>query len=367
MEPKLTPHAQQALSNSRDEAIRLKNGAIGVEHLFLGILREKDCSAVQMLLNMEVDLHSIKSRIETTIGQMDSDIRYNSDSEIPMLRQCEKILRLSFLESTRLKSKEIHTIHILLAILQEKDNLVSHLLNQQNVNLDSCFKYLKQQGSLPPSTPSTDFNTPLPDFRAQTSEDDNDDPYADPDDDTPHPSGRYSSSNNPKSDGKTPALENFGRDLTQLAHEGKLDPIVGREKELERIAQILSRRKKNNPVLIGEPGVGKSAIAEGLAIRIVEGRVPRTLFDKRVISLDLASLVAGTKYRGQFEERMKAVLNELEKNPDIILFIDEIHTIVGAGSASGSLDASNMFKPALARGEIQCIGTTTLDGRCRFG
>jgi ATP-dependent Clp protease ATP-binding subunit ClpC len=366
MEPKLTPHAQQALSNSRDEAIRLKNGAIGVEHLFLGILREKDCSAVQMLLNMEVDLHSIKSRIETTIGQMDSDIRYNSDSEIPMLRQCEKILRLSFLESTRLKSKEIHTIHILLAILQEKDNLVSHLLNQQNVNLDSCFKYLKQQGSLPPSTPSTDFNTPLPDFRAQTSEDDNDDPYADPDDDTPHPSGRYSSSNNPKSDGKTPALENFGRDLTQLAHEGKLDPIVGREKELERIAQILSRRKKNNPVLIGEPGVGKSAIAEGLAIRIVEGRVPRTLFDKRVISLDLASLVAGTKYRGQFEERMKAVLNELEKNPDIILFIDEIHTIVGAGSASGSLDASNMFKPALARGEIQCIGTTTLDEYRQF-
>ena len=366
MEPKLTPHAQQALSNSRDEAIRLKNGAIGVEHLFLGILREKDCSAVQMLLNMEVDLHSIKSRIETTIGQMDSDIRYNSDSEIPMLRQCEKILRLSFLESTRLKSKEIHTIHILLAILQEKDNLVSHLLNQQNVNLDSCFKYLKQQGSLPPSTPSTDFNTPLPDFRAQTSEDDNDDPYADPDDDTPHPSGRYSSSNNPKSDGKTPALENFGRDLTQLAHEGKLDPIVGREKELERIAQILSRRKKNNPVLIGEPGVGKSAIAEGLAIRIVEGRVPRTLFNKRVISLDLASLVAGTKYRGQFEERMKAVLNELEKNPDIILFIDEIHTIVGAGSASGSLDASNMFKPALARGEIQCIGTTTLDEYRQF-
>lgn len=366
MEPKLTPHAQQALSNSRDEAIRLKNGAIGVEHLFLGILREKDSSAVQMLLNMEVDLHSIKSRIETTIGQMDSDIRYNSDSEIPMLRQCEKILRLSFLESTRLKSKEIHTIHILLAILQEKDNLVSHLLNQQGVNLDTCFKYLKQQGSLPPSTPSTDFNTPLPDFRAQTSEDDNDDPYADPDDDTPHPSGRYSSSNNPKSDGKTPALENFGRDLTQLAHEGKLDPIVGREKELERIAQILSRRKKNNPVLIGEPGVGKSAIAEGLAIRIVEGRVPRTLFDKRVISLDLASLVAGTKYRGQFEERMKAVLNELEKNPDIILFIDEIHTIVGAGSASGSLDASNMFKPALARGEIQCIGTTTLDEYRQF-
>ena len=362
MEPKLTKHAQQALTNSRDEAIRLKNGAIGVEHLFLGILRENDCSAVQMLQALEVDLPAIRARIESAVGQMDSDVRYSSDSEIPMLRQCEKILRLSFLESTRLKSHEIHTIHILFAILQEKENLVAQLLMQQGINLDKCVKYLKQQGTLPSSASETDYTTPLPDFRAQTSEDDNDDPYADPEDeDSPRSANRYTATSNNKSESKTPALENFGRDLTQLAHEGKLDPIVGREKELERIAQILSRRKKNNPILIGEPGVGKSAIAEGLAIRIVECRVPRTLFDKRVISLDLASLVAGTKYRGQFEERMKAVLNELEKNPDIILFIDEIHTIVGAGSASGSLDASNMFKPALARGEIQCIGTTTLD------
>ncbi len=340
----------------------MKNGAIGVEHLFLGIIRENDCSAMQMLQTLGADLHAIRQYIESAVGQIDSDVRYTSDSEIPMLRQCEKILRLSFLESTRLKSKEIHTVHILLAMLQEKENLVAQLLVQQGITLEKCIKYLKQQGTLPSSTPDTDFTTPLPDFRAQTSEDDNDDPYADPEDDeTPRPTGRQGTSNSTKSDSKTPALENFGRDLTQLAIDGKLDPIVGREKELERIAQILSRRKKNNPILIGEPGVGKSAIAEGLATRIVEGHVPRTLFDKRVISLDLASLVAGTKYRGQFEERMKAILNELEKNPDIILFIDEIHTIVGAGSASGSLDASNMFKPALARGEIQCIGTTTLD------
>ena len=361
MEPKLTTHAQRAITNSRDEAIRLKNGAIGVEHLFLGIMREGDCSAVATLTQMGVDLPAVKSRIESTVGQIDSDIRYSLDSEIPMLRQSEKILRLSFLESTRLKSAEIHTVHILLAILQEKENLVAQILKQYNVDFDSCIKHLKEQGSLPPSSSQNDFSSPLPDFRSQTSEDDNDDPYADPDDDTPGTGSRYSAASGSKSDSKTPALENFGRDLTLLAQQGKLDPIVGRERELERIAQILSRRKKNNPILIGEPGVGKSAIAEGLALRIVDGRVPRTLFDKRVISLDLASLVAGTKYRGQFEERMKAVINELERNPDIIIFIDEIHTIVGAGSASGSLDASNMFKPALARGEIQCIGTTTLD------
>ena len=361
MDPKLTEHAAKVISNSRDEAIRLKNGAIGVEHLFLGILREKECSAVQMLEYLEADLPALKSRIESTIGQIDSDIRYSSDSEIPMLRQSEKVLRLSFLESTRMKSKLIHTVHILLAILQEKENLVAQLLNQQGINMEKCVKYLKEQGALPPSAPESDFTTNPLDFKSQTSEDGNDDPYADPEEEAPRMAGRIYSSNNSKSDSKTPALENFGRDLTQLAQEGRLDPIVGRERELERIAQILSRRKKNNPILIGEPGVGKSAIAEGLATRIVEGRVPRTLFGKRVISLDLASLVAGTKYRGQFEERMKAILNELEKNPDIIIFIDEIHTIVGAGSASGSLDASNMFKPALAKGEIQCIGTTTLD------
>ena len=362
MEPKLTKHAQQSLSNSRDEAIRLKNGAIGAEHLFLGILREEESSTVKMLRQMEVDIQAVKSRIEGIVGQLDSDIRYSMDSEIPMLRQTEKILRLSFLESTRLKSKEIHTIHMLLAMLQEGENTVSQVLQQFGVDHKKCIEYLQRIGDLPSSVSPSDFAAPLPDFRSQTSEDDDYDPYADPDDDNlRRPGGAFNTGSAPKSENKTPALENFGRDLTRMAREGKLDPIVGRERELERIAQILSRRKKNNPILIGEPGVGKSAIAEGLALRIVEGRVPRTLYDKRVISLDLASLVAGTKYRGQFEERMKAVLNELEKNPDIIIFIDEIHTIVGAGSASGSLDASNMFKPALARGEIQCIGTTTLD------
>ncbi len=362
MEPRLTEHAKQAIANSRDEAIRLKNGAIGAEHLFLGILREEESSTVKMLRQMEVDIQAVKSRIEGIVGQLDSDIRYSMDSEIPMLRQTEKILRLSFLESTRLKSKEIHTIHMLLAMLQEGENTVSQVLQQFGIDHKKCIEYLQRIGDLPSSVSPSDFAAPLPDFRSQTSEDDNDDPYADPDDDNlRRPGGAFNTGSAPKSENKTPALENFGRDLTRMAREGKLDPIVGRERELERIAQILSRRKKNNPILIGEPGVGKSAIAEGLALRIVEGRVPRTLYDKRVISLDLASLVAGTKYRGQFEERMKAVLNELEKNPDIIIFIDEIHTIVGAGSASGSLDASNMFKPALARGEIQCIGTTTLD------
>ncbi len=357
MEPRLTNHVKQAITNSRDEAIRLKNGAIGVEHLFLAIIRIEDCSAVSLLNQMELDFSAIKSRIEGAVGQIDSAIKYSDDSEIPMLRQTEKILRLSFLESTRLKSKEIHTVHILLAILQEGENLISQFLKSANIDHDRCVKFLRQQGNLPDEPEAA---SPLPDFRDQTSEDDNDEPYADPDIEPIRPSYNMGG-NNAKSENKTPALENFGRDLTKLAREGKLDPVVGREKELERIAQVLSRRKKNNPILIGEPGVGKSAIAEGLALRIVEGRVPRTLYDKRVVSLDLASLVAGTKYRGQFEERMKAVINELEKNPDIIIFIDEIHTIVGAGSASGSLDASNMFKPALARGEIQCIGTTTLD------
>ena len=363
MEPRLSEHAKQAIANSRDEAIRLKNGAIGVEHLFLGILREEGSSTVQILTQMNVDLAAVKSRIESLVGQMDSDIRYSMDSEIPMLRQTEKILRLSFLESSRLKSKEIHTIHMFLAMLQDGENTVAQVLKTFDVDHNKCIEQLQRNGNIPPSMSPQDFNSPLPDFRAQTSEDDNDDAYADPDDDQlRRPGGAFGQQGStPKSENKTPALENFGRDLTRMAREGKLDPIVGRERELERIAQILSRRKKNNPILIGEPGVGKSAIAEGLALRIVEGRVPRTLYDKRVISLDLASLVAGTKYRGQFEERMKAVLNELEKNPDIIIFIDEIHTIVGAGSASGSLDASNMFKPALARGEIQCIGTTTLD------
>lgn len=348
MEARLSQNVKNAVANSRDEAIRLKNSSIGVEHLFLGILREKECSAVMYLATLDVDIAAIKKQIENKIGQPDSDVRFSDDSQIPMLRQAEKVLRLSYLESTKLKAKEIKTEHLILAILKEESNLVAQLLIKEGFTYEALYKLI--ESSLP-----SDENVEEPnlDFSSQTSEDNNDNPYPDPTDETPK-------RHNP-ADSKTPALENFGRDLTESARAGKLDPIVGREKEIERIAQILSRRKKNNPILIGEPGVGKSSIAEGLAQRIVEGRVPMTLYNKRIITLDLGSLVAGTKYRGQFEERMKAILNELEKNRDIIIFIDEIHTIVGAGSASGSLDASNMFKPALARGELQCIGATTLD------
>ena len=348
MEARLSQNVKNAVANSRDEAIRLKNSSIGVEHLFLGILREKECSAVMYLATLDVDISAIKKQIENKIGQPDSDVRFSDDSQIPMLRQAEKVLRLSYLESTKLKAKEIKTEHLILAILKEESNLVAQLLIKEGFTYEALYKLI--ESSLP-----SDENVEEPnlDFSSQTSEDNNDNPYPDPTDETPK-------RHNP-ADSKTPALENFGRDRTESARAGKLDPIVGREKEIERIAQILSRRKKNNPILIGEPGVGKSSIAEGLAQRIVEGRVPMTLYNKRIITLDLGSLVAGTKYRGQFEERMKAILNELEKNRDIIIFIDEIHTIVGAGSASGSLDASNMFKPALARGELQCIGATTLD------
>lgn len=352
MEAKLSKNSKKVIADSRDEAIRLKNGHIGVEHLFLGVIRESECSAYKLLEMMGVDMGSMKSRIESAIGQQQSNITYSEESEIPMLKQTEKVLRLAFLESTKMKEGEIRTEHLVLAILMEGENVAARLLERDGINYNKFFSFLKKQRGN-----TEDDKSKIDDYEAKfdlnDEEGEDDYPYANPDSE----SNRSENTKN----GKTPALENFGRDLTKAAEEGRLDPIVGRAKELERIAQILSRRKKNNPVLIGEPGVGKSAIAEGLAQRIVEGRVPRTLYNKRVISLDLASLVAGTKYRGQFEERMKAILSELERNHNIIIFIDEIHTIVGAGSASGSLDASNMFKPALARGEIQCIGATTLD------
>ncbi len=348
MEANLSENTRKAISFSRDEAIRMKNGGIGVEHLFLGIARIPECSAVAMLKSLGVDTAQLREQLERQVSQAQADIRYAEDSEIPMLRQTEKVLRLSYLESIKLKSPEIRTEHLVLAMLQEGDNLVANLLGKSGVDYDRFSKIVKGDSSVEPGQ--------MPDFSMQSSDDDNDDPFADP----MMESGKPNAAGG-KSKSGTPALDNFGRDLTKLAEEGKLDPIVGRTRELERIAQILSRRKKNNPILIGESGVGKSAIAEGLAIRMAEGKVPRTLFGKRLLSLDLASLVAGTKYRGQFEERMKAVIGELEKHPEIVIFIDEIHTIVGAGSASGSLDASNMFKPALARGVIQCIGTTTLD------
>ena len=349
MEANLSENTKKAVGFSRDEAIRLKNGSIGVEHLFLGLTRLPDCSAFGMLTALGVDTAAMKETIEKHVGQSEADMRYSDDSEIPMLRQTEKVLRLSYLESIKMKSKEIKTEHLVLAILQEGDSLVANLLQKAGVNYDRFAKVVRANG---PATEPTE----LPDFSMQTSEDDNDDPFDDP---TQETAKRKPESGKGKSG--TPALDNFGRDLTKLASEGKLDPIVGRAKEMDRIAQILSRRKKNNPILIGESGVGKSAIAEGLALRIAEGNVPRTLYGKRLLSLDLAGMVAGTKYRGQFEERMKAIINELEQHPEIIIFIDEIHTIVGAGSAAGSLDASNMFKPALSRGAIQCIGTTTLD------
>ena len=352
MEAKLSKNSKKVISNSRDEAIRLKNGHIGVEHLFLGIVREPDCSAYKLLSDIGVNMPEMKSRIESAIGRQQANITYSEESEIPMLKQTEKVLRLAFLESTKMKAPEIKTEHLVLAILMEGENVAARLLDRDGVNYNKFFGLLKNSRDDEEGAGKQQGGSYEPHFEMGDDEED-DFPYANPESE---PQRNENSKN-----GKTPALENFGRDLTKAAEEGRLDPIVGRSRELERIAQILSRRKKNNPVLIGEPGVGKSAIAEGLAQRIVEGRVPRTLYHKRVISLDLASLVAGTKYRGQFEERMKAVLNELEHNPNIILFIDEIHTIVGAGSASGSLDASNMFKPALARGEIQCLGATTLD------
>ncbi len=348
MEANLSENMRNTVNFSKEEAIRLKNGAIAVEHLYLGMMRVGECSGLNMLAALGVDTIALKERIEKQISNADADIRYNADSEITMLRQTEKVLRLSYLESIKVKAKEIRTEHLIVAILQENDNLVANLLQKSGVDYERFSRLVRGNAQ--------DESGAMPDFTAQTSEDDNDDPFADP-----VREGERSKMKGEKGKSGTPALENFGRDLTKLAAEGKLDPIVGRQAELDRIAQILSRRKKNNPILIGESGVGKSAIAEGLALRMAQGQVPRTLHGKRLLSLDLASLVAGTKYRGQFEERMKAILTELEQHPEIMVFIDEIHTLVGAGSAAGSLDASNMFKPALARGAVQCIGTTTLD------
>ena len=353
MEPKFTEHAKNAISFSKDEAQRLNNSFVGIEHLFLGVLREDNSTAIRILQDLSVNLTEIRKEIESTVSTNDDIPRITNEANIHPLRQVEKVLRFSYLEAIKYKASLIGTEHLLLAIMNEKENLVSKLIERQGATYQTIAEEVKANAPIPDDD-NTHIQQPLSERRESFSdEDENDDDFA----------SQFSprKSESPTSSSKTPALENFGRDLTKAAEENKLDPIVGREKELERIAQILGRRKKNNPILIGEPGVGKSAIAEGLAIKIVERKVSRTLLNKRIISLDLASLVAGTKYRGQFEERMKAILNELEKNPDIILFIDEIHTIVGAGNATGSLDASNMFKPALARGEIQCIGATTFD------
>jgi len=348
MEAKFSQRVKDVLAFSREEAMRLGNDYIGIEHLMLGIIRDGEGIAIQLLSYLDVNLNEFKKSIENAIGK-NSAKSLKDTSNIPLVKQAEKALKITYLEAKLQKSDIIGTEHLLLAILKDEDNIVTKLLNNTEIN----YSVIKEQLSNIQNINDDDvkFN-PKDELPGGMS----DDPYEDE-------NKTYGSTGKKLTDikSKTPVLDNFGRDLTKAAEENKLDPIVGRTKELERIAQILSRRKKNNPILIGEPGVGKSAIAEGLAIRIVQRKVSRALFNKRIVTLDLASLVAGTKYRGQFEERMKAVLNELEKNQDIILFIDEIHTIVGAGNASGSLDASNMFKPALARGEIQCIGATTLD------
>ncbi|GBD07016.1 Negative regulator of genetic competence ClpC/MecB [bacterium HR21] len=324
MEGNFSQRMQEVIRLSREEALRLGHDYIGTEHLLLAILREGGGMAVRILRNLGVDLLRLQRAIEDNVRTYGGTLTIGN---IPLTKQAERVLKLSYLEARALKSDLIGTEHLLLALLREGDTIAAQILAHFNVSYDAARQELQNILSGRPSTPRSERMG-----RARPTE-------------------RV----------KTPVLDNFGRDLTKLALEGKLDPVIGREKEIERVAQVLSRRKKNNPVLIGEPGVGKTAIVEGLALRIVERKVPRVLLDKRIVTLDLAALVAGTKYRGQFEERVKAILNELEKARDVILFIDELHTLVGAGGASGSLDASNMFKPALARGEIQCIGATTLD------
>ncbi|MFC2101359.1 ATP-dependent Clp protease ATP-binding subunit [Bacteroidota bacterium] len=347
MEAKFSQRVKDVLVFSREEAQRLGNNYIGLEHLLLGIIREGEGLAVRILRNLGIDLIEIRKRIETSVAN--NTEKSISGDHLPLIKQAERALKITYLEAKIFNSELIGTEHLLLAILKDENNLVTKTFNGYGVNYSDVSEELKAI---------------LTNVREERPFLPKDILPKDDDDDEPEEGGKEFSSSTKRpseSKSKTPVLDNFGRDITRAAEEDRLDPIVGREQELQRIAQVLSRRKKNNPILIGEPGVGKSAIAEGLALRIVGRKVSRALFNKRIVSLDLASLVAGTKYRGQFEERMKAVLNELEKNPDIILFIDEIHTIVGAGNASGSLDASNMFKPALARGDLQCIGATTLD------
>lgn len=346
MEAKFSKRVKDVLTYSREEALRLGNDYIGLEHLFLGILREGEGMAIHLLSAFGLDLNEFKKVIEQSIIRNTQPNR--SIENIPLVKQAERTLKLTYLEAKLFNSEMIGTEHLLLAIMKDEDNIVTKNLAAKGISYDAVKDELRSILNIEDSPQKPDITDEIPGSSGE-EEGEEEKSYG----------NSVRKSSDPKS--KTPVLDNFGRDLTKLAEEKKLDPIVGREKELERIAQILSRRKKNNPILIGEPGVGKSAIAEGLAIKIIERKVSRALFNKRIYTLDLASLVAGTKYRGQFEERMKAVLNELEKNPDIILFIDEIHTIVGAGNASGSLDASNMFKPALSRGDIQCIGATTLD------
>ena len=349
MNNQFSQRVSDIITYSKEEANRLKNRYIGPEHLLLGMLRDGGGKAIEILQKLDIDLNRVKKRLEGFLKEIEDD-NLLPDADIPLSPMAAKILKMCILEARLLKSATADTEHVLLAILKDGNNLAATVLEEDNIDYKSVFEQLSMKAS--------------PNAGMGFTEDD------DEEEDEMNMSSRSSQSGSSQSSTQTaskkpsndtPVLDNFGMDMTRAAEEGRLDPVVGREREIERLAQILSRRKKNNPVLIGEPGVGKSAIVEGLALRIVQKKVSRILFDKRVVMLDMASVVAGTKYRGQFEERIRAILTEVKKHPDVILFIDEIHTIVGAGSAAGSMDAANMLKPALARGEIQCIGATTLD------
>lgn len=346
MENNFSQNVRKIMTFSREEAGRLQNSYLGPEHLMLGILRNAEGLAIQALNDFGIDLTELKHDIDNRIND-NQEITNSNNNDIVLTKSTEKILRLSILEARLTRSKETDSEHLLLAILKDNDNIAAQALESRNVNYSQAFMYIKNLDE----NIEEDLS---PKMGADFSEDEEDE-------ETEGTAYKNVNTQQARQASDTPVLDNFGTDMTKAALENRLDPIVGREKEIERLSQTLSRRKKNNPILIGDPGVGKSAIVEGLALRITQKKVSRVLFDKRVISLDMASVVAGTKYRGQFEERIKAILNELSKNPNIILFIDEIHTIVGAGGATGSLDAANMLKPALARGEIQCIGATTLD------
>ncbi len=341
---KFSPRVKQILANSRNEAVRLGHDYIGAEHLLLGLVMDKDSLPVRVLSSLDIDILELKNVVEQNIQRYSGPSSHLSVANINLNSQAEKILKFTVLEARDAKNDEAQPEHLMLSILKQKENMATRILGQFYIDYDTFrqeSEFVRQENEYVG-----------PQVVSQAASAGENDEYDDAD-------GQNYRKGNVKS--RTPVLDNFGRDVTKIAEEGKLDPIIGREVEIERVSQILSRRKKNNPILIGEPGVGKTAIVEGLALRIMQKRVSRTLFNKRVVMLDLAALVAGTKYRGQFEERMKAIMNELEKSRDVILFIDEIHTMVGAGGATGSLDASNILKPALARGELQCIGASTLD------
>ena len=347
---KFSQELKDVISYGKEEALRLRHDQIGIEHLLLGLIRDGNGLALKVLHSLQIDSSLLKRKIEDAIRDKVTVMPANTAS-VAFTKQAEKVLKITLLEAKSMQQDLISTEHLLLAILRNKDNIATQLLNKWDVTYE-IFKAELEFFMNDKSPDEISFELP-------------NEPFDDDDDDKSqnfgNQSGQSGTAKKSSAKSNTPVLDNFGRDITKMAEEGKLDPIVGREREIERVSQILSRRKKNNPILIGEPGVGKTAIVEGLALRIVQRKVSRVLFNKRVVSLDLAALVAGTKYRGQFEERMKAIMTELEKNRDVILFIDEIHTMVGAGGATGSLDASNIFKPALSRGELQCIGASTLD------